>query len=178
MLLPAKRLIFVDESSAKTNMTRLYGRAPKGERCYGHVHNGHWKSMTMVSSIDYTGKTQCMVFDGATDRYAFEAYIEKVLCPALKPGDTVIMDNLPAHKGEKIKRYIEECGATLKYLPPYSPDFNPIENMWSKIKQLLKGREERTWAGLEDAIGWALDQVSAKDALGWFKNAGYGQVHI
>lgn len=156
-------------------MTRLYGRALKGQRCYGHAPNGHWKSMTILSSVNNEGESQCMVVDGATDRYVFEAYIQKVLCPALKSGDIVIMDNLPAHKTKNIRKYIEECGAKLLYLPPYSPDFNPIENMWSKIKQLLKGLEERTWSGLEKAIGWALDQVSASDALGWFKNCGYRQ---
>lgn len=159
-------------------MTRLYGRAKKGERCYGYAPNGHWKSMTMVSSINYAGETQCMVVDGATDRYVFEAYIKKVLCPALKSGDIVVMDNLPAHKTNKIREYIEECGAKLAYLPPYSPDLNPIENMWSKIKQYLRGVEERSWSGLEDAIATALDQVSASDAFGWFKNCGYVQSQV
>ena len=130
--------------------------------------------MTMISSIKYDGTTRCMVVDGATDRYVFEAYIKKVLCPALKAGDIVVMDNLPAHKTINIRRYIEEKGAMVLYLPSYSPDLNPIENMWSKVKQLLKGLEERTWGGLEKAIGWALDQISSRDASGWFKHCGYG----
>lgn len=172
--LPLEHLVFVDESSAKTNMTRLYGRAVAGKRCYGFAPNGHWKSMTMLSSIKYDGTTHCMVVDGATDRYVFEAYIKKVLCPTLEAGDIVVMDNLPAHKVINIRHYIEEKGAQVIYLPPYSPDLNPIENMWSKIKQLLKSLEERSWDGLEKAIGWALDQISARDASGWFKHCGYG----
>lgn len=171
--LPFEHLFFVDESNAKTNMRRLYGRAVGGKRCKGFAPNDHWKSMTMLSSIKYDGTTQCMVVDGATDRYVFETYIKKVLCPALKAGDIVVMDNLAAHKTGNIKSYLEEKGAKVLYLPPYSPDLNPIENMWSKIKQFLKGIEEGPWECLERAIGWAFELVSAKDASGWFKHCGY-----
>jgi transposase len=169
----AERLVFLDESSAKTNMTRLRGRSRGGSRCYAHAPCGHWKSLTMLSSIRLDGSTECIVVDGAMNKAMFSEYIAKILCPALRPNDIVIMDNLSAHKNPAVARHIKESGAEVLYLPPYSPDLNPIENMWSKIKQLRRGMEARAYDTLEKGIASALDRVSASDAQGWFKNCGY-----
>lgn len=158
-------------------MARLYGRAVGGNRCHDNIPHGHWKSMTMISSIRIDGQTECMVFDGATTRVTFEEYITKFLCPTLRTGDIVIMDNLSAHKSIKVKEAIEACKASLCYLPPYSPDLNPIENMWSKIKQLLRGLKRRTWLELQNGIAWALSKISPDDAKGWFKHSGYRYSH-
>ena len=169
----AERLVFLDESSAKTNMTRLRGRSHAGSRCHGTAPNGHWKTITMLSSIRLDGTTECIVVDGAMDRTMFSAYIAQILCPILRPGDIVIMDNLSAHKTPDVARLIKERGADLLYLPAYSPDLNPIEKMWSKVKQLLRGMEARTYDALKQAIAKALDMVTADDAQGWFKSCGY-----
>lgn len=154
-------------------MTRLRGRSLGGQRCHGKAPYGKWRSMTMLSSMRNDGSTECMVFEGAINKRLFETYISEILCPKLKPGDIVIMDNLPAHKNPDVRRHIEKCEAKLYYLPPYSPDLNPIENMWSKVKQTLRGLEIREWEGLESGIAQALNQVSANDASGWFKHCGY-----
>lgn len=127
----------------------------------------------MLSSIRLDGSTECIVIDGAMNKAMFEQYIIQVLCPALRPNDIVIMDNLSAHKNPEVAVHIKKCGAELLYLPAYSPDLNPIENMWSKVKQLLRGTEARTYAALEKSIACALDLVCADDAQGWFKNCGY-----
>lgn len=136
-IVPAERLIFLDESCAKTNMTRLRGRSRGGSRCHGNAPQGHWKTLTMLSSIRLDGSTECLVIDGAMDRAMFLEYIKQILCPTLRPNDIVIMDNLSAHKNIDVAKAISTCGAELLYLPAYSPDLNPIENMWSKVKQLL-----------------------------------------
>lgn len=127
----------------------------------------------MLSSIRIDGSTECIVVDGAMDRAMFLEYITQILCPTLRPNDIVIMDNLSAHKNPDVAKHIKECGAELLYLPPYSPDLNPIENMWSKVKQSLRGMEMRTREALEKGIARALDMVCASDAQGWFKNCGY-----
>ena len=127
----------------------------------------------MLSSIRLDGTTECIVVDGAMDRTMFSAYIAQILCPILRPGDIVIMDNLSAHKTPDVARLIKERGADLLYLPAYSPDLNPIEKMWSKVKQLLRGMEARTYDALEQAIAKALNMVTADDAQGWFKSCGY-----
>lgn len=127
----------------------------------------------MLSSIRLGGSTECIVVDGATDKAMFSEYIAQMLCPSLRPNDIVIMDNLSAHKNPDVAKHIKKCGAELLYLPPYSPDLNPIENMWSKVKQLLRGMEMRTYNALEEGIASALNLVCASDAQGWFKNCGY-----
>lgn len=127
----------------------------------------------MLSSIRLDGSTECIVVDGAMDRAMFLEYIKQILCPTLRPNDIVIMDNLSAHKNTDVAKAIGRCGAELLYLPAYSPDLNPIENMWSKVKQLLRGMEIRAYDALEKGIASALDQVCASDAQGWFKNSGY-----
>lgn len=154
-------------------MTRLYGRSITNQRCYGHSPDGRWKTTTMLSSLKSNGETQCLVYEGGTTKELFEAYISKQLCPTLKAGDIVIMDNLSAHKSQRITKFIEECGAKVLYLPPYSPDLNPIEKMWSKIKSILRHIEARTHEELVKAIKTALEKITPLDAKNWFKSCGY-----
>lgn len=156
-------------------MTRLRGRAQVGERVVAKVPHGRWKTSTMISAVRIKGPFAAAIFDGPTDREVFSAYVEQVLAPALVPGDVVVMDNLAAHKVAGIQRAIEAAGARLMYLPPYSPDYNPIENMWSKIKQRLRSLAPRSWEAICDAYGKALDEVTLDDCLGFFKNCGYAK---
>ncbi|MEJ2649504.1 MAG: IS630 family transposase [Sedimentisphaerales bacterium] len=167
------KLIFIDESGAKTNMTRLYGRARKGQRVVDDVPSGHWSTTTMISSMRLDGSTACMVVDGATNKDIFRAYVEHILLPTLKAGDIVVLDNLSAHKNKQVKDMLESAGAQLWFLPPYSPDLNPIEQMWSKIKAILRRLKARTEEALIDAIAKALDAITDNDARGWFKLCGY-----
>ena len=166
-------MIFIDETWASTNMARRYGRAPKGERLRSGVPHGHWKTTTFVAALRSTGITAPFVLDGPIDRTAFETYIEKVLVPELVKGDIVVMDNLSSHKGPKVREMIEAAGASLLYLPPYSPDFNPIEMAFSKLKAHLRKAAERTIAGLWNAIGHLIDLVTPAEASNFFKAAGY-----
>lgn len=168
------RLVFLDESGAKTNMTRLRGRAPRGQRVHDSAPAGHWCATTMISSIRLDGSTACMTLDGATDAEAFRAYVESVLIPALKPGDLVVMDNLSPHKTSGTIALIETAGARVRFLPAYSPDLNPIEKMWSKVKEFLRSAKARTEAALWAAIAAALAAVTSADAAGWFASCGYG----
>lgn len=167
------RLIFLDESAAKTNLTRLRGRAQRGARVHASAPAGHWHTTTMLGALRLDGTTACMALEGATDAEAFRTYVREVLCPILRPGDIVIMDNLAAHKTAETLALIEAAGAEARFLPPYSPDLNPIEKMWSKIKQLLRSAEARTASELVTAIGAALAKVTAQDARGWFTSCGY-----
>lgn len=128
-----QQVVFIDESGARTNMTRERGRGPRGERVVAHTPHGHWKTTTMISGVRLDGPCATMVLDGATDADAFRAYVQHVLVPQLRVGDVVVMDNLQPHKAAGVREMIESAGATLLYLPPYSPDYNPIENMWSKV---------------------------------------------
>ena len=172
-LMNLEKLIFIDESGAKTNMTRLYGRAKAGQRVVDNVPAGHWRTTTMISSVRLDGSTACMVVDGATNKEVFQAYVQHILLPTLKTGDIVVMDNLSAHKNKKIKDLIESVGAELWFLPPYSPDLNPIEKMWSKIKAMLRALKARTEKALINAIAKALEAVTTSDAKGWFESCGY-----
>jgi transposase len=167
------RLVFVDESGAKTNMTRLYGRALAGQRVMDDTPCGHWCTTTMISSVRLDGSTACMVVDGATTRDIFEAYIKQILLPTIEAEDMVVLDNLSAHKSQRVRELIESSGAQLWYLPAYSPDLNPIEKMWSKIKSILRTLKSRTKEALIDAIARALEMVTASDAKGWFESCGY-----
>ena len=169
---PAK-LIFLDESGAKTNLTRLRGRAPRGQRVHARTPQGHWQTTTMISSIRLDGSTACMALEGATDTESFRAYVQAVLVPRLRPGDLVVMDNLSPHKSDPTLALITQAGAQVLFLPAYSPDLNPIEMMWSKVKNLLRGAEARTQAQLIVAIGQALAKVRPRDALNWFVHCGY-----
>lgn len=168
-----EKLVCIDESGAKTNMTRLYGRAKNGARAVDATPGGHWNTTTMISSIRLDGSTAPMVVNGATNKDVFKVYVENFLLPTLQDGDVVIMDNLSAHKNKEICELIESVGAQLWYLPPYSPDLNPIEKMWSKVKSILRKLKARTESELIKAIADALDQVTANDAKGWFKSCGY-----
>jgi transposase len=160
------KLVFIDESGAKTNMTRLYGRAMAGQRAIDDAPSGHWCTTTMISSVRLDGSTACMVVDGATTKDIFEAYIEQILLPSLKAGDIVVLDNLSARKSQRVRQLIESVGAELWYLPAYSPDLNPIEKMWSKIKSILRTLKARTEKTLIDAIAQALDAITANDVKG------------
>lgn len=166
-------MIFLDESGAKTNLTRLRGRAPKGQRVHGRAPGGHWQTTTMISSIRLDGSTACMTLEGATDTASFRAYVQAVLVPTLRAGDIVVMDNLSPHKSDPTLALIRQAGAEVRFLPAYSPDLNPIEMMWSKVKQWLRSVEARTSADLITAIGQALARVTPHDALNWFAHCGY-----
>ncbi|MCH7559596.1 MAG: IS630 family transposase [Planctomycetes bacterium] len=168
-----ERLVFIDESGAKTNMTRLYGRAKEGQRAVDDAPSGHWCTTTMISSVRLDGSTACMVVDGATTKDIFKAYVEHILLPTLKAGDIVVLDNLSAHKNKEIRDLIESIGAELWFLPPYSPDLNPIEKMWSKIKSILRRLKARTEEALINAVAKALDAITANDVKGWFESCGY-----
>lgn len=171
--LDPERLVFIDETGASTKMARLYGRALKGERCRASVPHGHWKTTTFVGALRLEGMTAPMVLDGAMHGAAFLAYVEQVLAPTLKPGDIVIMDNLPAHKPVAIRRAIEATGAELRFLPPYSPDFNPIEMAFSKLKALLKKAAARTKDDLWDAIAEAIETFTPIECENYFAATGY-----
>jgi transposase len=163
----------LDESAAKTNMTRLRGRCERGKRLRFLCPHGHWRTVTMISSIRLDGSTACMTIDGATDTETFRAYMREVFLPTLKSGDIVIMDNLTPHKNEETLALIEAVGVSVWFLPAYSPDLNPIEKMWSKVKQALRSLEPRTHEQLLDAIAHALSRVTPSDARNWFASCGY-----
>jgi len=169
-LLDPMKLVFIDESGAKTNMTRLRGRALKGQRLFSGAPHGHWCTTTMISSIRLNGATAAMEIGSATDSMVFREYVRHVLAPTLSPGDIVVMDNLRAHYDAEAIALIETQGAAVKFLPPYSPDFNPIEKMWSKIKTRLRGLAARTQLELSEAISQAFFTVTAQDAHGWFSS--------
>lgn len=154
-------------------MTRRCGRAPRGERCRAPIPHGHWQTTTFVGALRLSGLTAPMTLSGAMYGEAFLAYVEQVLAPTLRPGDIVIMDNLPAHKPLTIKAAIERAGAELRYLPKYSPDFNPIEMAFSKIKALLKKAAARTLDDLWQAIRIAIDAITPHECANYFTACGY-----
>jgi transposase len=166
-------LIFIDESGGKTNMTRLYGRAFDGQRVYDAVPHGHWCTTTMVSAIGWNGPKAPFVLGGAMDADAFRIYVERVLVPELQGGDIVVMDNLSTHKDGQARQIIKGAGAVVWDLPPYSPDFNPIEPMWSKVKAFLRKAKARTEEALVQAIADALGTITRDDCVAWFKHCGY-----
>ena len=154
-------------------MTRLYGRCKDGERLVDATPHGHWETTTMIGALGAEGSTALMVIEGATDAAIFRAYVKHVLVPTLRPGEIVVMDNLSSHKSPEIRQMIEAAGAELWYLPPYSPDLNPIEKMWSKIKALLRAHKARGTEELYQAIRQALQKIKPQDAHGWFESCGY-----
>ena len=154
-------------------MARRYGRAPRGQRVDGPVPHGHWKVLTLTAAVRLDGVGGCLAFDGATNAATFEAYVEQVLAPTLKPGDIVVMDNLKAHKGPEVERLIRAAGAELRFLPAHSPDLNPIEKMFSKLKAFLRKAAARTVDRLHEAIGDALRTVTHQDLTGWARSCGY-----
>ena len=163
----------MDECGTHTSMTRLYARAPKGERAYAKVPRNRGKNTTLLASMSSEGMGPCLAVEGSTTKAVFEAYVERVLAPSLRPGRVVVIDNLGAHRVERVRELIEARGCSLLYLPPYSPDFSPIEEAFSKLKALLRKAEARTREALVEAIGQALEAVEAKDARGWFGHCGY-----
>ena len=169
----SSRLVFLDESGLKTNMIRLYGRAYKGSRCHDAAPCGHWETVTILSSVRLDGTTASVLFEGAVDRKMFDEYIKEILAPQLRPGDILIMDNLNAHKSALALELVQSRHADVKFLPAYSPDLNPIEKMWSKVKQILRGLKPRTNEDLFQATGAALGMVTSSDARGWFDSCGY-----
>jgi len=169
----AKNLVFLHESAAKTNMTRLRGRALRGQRVHDHAPAGHWCATTMIGSVRLDGSTTCMTIEDATDTDVFRAFVQRVLIPALQPDDVVVLDNLSPHKNPETVRLLEEAGARVRFLPPYSPDLNPIEKMWSKVKTALRSAKARTPSALNRAIAAALASVIPDDAAGWFTSCGY-----
>jgi transposase len=165
--------VFIDETWASTAMARLRGRAPRGERLRAGIPHGHWKTTTFVAGLRLTGMVAPMVLDGPINRNAFQAYVEQVLVPELRPGDIVILDNLSSHKGPAVRTAITAASASLIYLPPYSPDFNPIENAFSKLKALLRKAAERTVDGLWSTIGGLIDLFTPQECANYFAAAGY-----
>ena len=168
-----ERLVFIDETGAQTNMARRYGRAPRGERLISKVPWGHWKTITFVGALRSDRMTAPAVFDGPMDGDCFLAYVEQVLAPALLPGDIVVMDNLPSHKVAGIREAIEVTGAMLQYLPPYSPDLNPIEQAIAKLKSYLRKDAARTLETLVEAIASALKKFTPQECANFIANAGY-----
>jgi transposase len=169
----AERLVFVDEMGANTSLSPIYAYSPKGQRAYGSVPRNRGPNTTLLSSMSLEGMGPSLAVEGATTTVVFEAYIERVLSPTLRPRQLVVVDNLSAHKGERVKELIEGRGCEVLYLPPYSPDLNPIEEAFSKIKGILRKAGARGREALVEALGAALDAVSAQDALGFFKHCGY-----
>lgn len=166
-------MIFLDESCAKTNLTRLRGRAPRGPRVQAACPGGHWHTTTLIGALRLDGSTACMSIEGAADTPVFDAYVRQVLLPTLRAGDIVVMDNLSPHKNAPTLELLAQAGVAVKFLPAYSPDLNPIEKMWSKVKAALRSAEARTPAELLIAIGHALRSVTPQDALNWFASCGY-----
>lgn len=172
-LLAPERLVFLDETATATNMARRYGRSPAGERLVGKVPHGHWKVTTVVAALRHDGVTAAMTVDGAMNGDLFVAYVEQVLAPTLSAGDVVILDNLSAHKRAEAKTLIEARGAALLFLPPYSPDFNPIEMAFSKLKAKLRKARERTVEGLRAAVFAALDAFPPEECANFLRASGY-----
>ena len=171
--LDPKKLVFVDETGTNTKMVKAYGRCHTNKRLIGRQPFGHWKATTFTAGLRCDGITAPFVLDGAMNRDAFIAYVERVLGPTLSPGDIVIMDNLPAHKGDVVRQLIEARGATLRFLPPYSPDLNPIELAFSKLKTLLRKAAERTIGALWDRIGQVLDAFTPDECANYLLHDGY-----
>ena len=167
------RLVFIDETSTNTAMVRLRGRAPRGERLVDYAPHGHWKTITFVGGLRLRGMTAPFVIEGAMNGPIFLAYVRQCLAPTLKRGETVLMDNLPVHKVAGVAEAIEETGARLIYLPKYSPDLNPIEMAFSKLKAHLRKAAERTVPNLMRRIGRVVGQFSAKECRNFFRKAGY-----
>jgi len=173
---PPHRLLFIDESGAKTNMTRLYGRAPRGTRVYDRIPNGRWETTTIIAAVGRNGPQAPWVLNGPMDGTAFTVWVEHVLAPTLEATDIVVMDNLSVHKNAAARASIKATGALIWDLPPYSPDLNPIEKMWSKVKACLRKTKARDAETLCTAIGQAIAQVSLQDIQNWFASCGYSLI--
>jgi transposase len=171
--LDARRFVFVDECSTNTSLSPIYGWSRRGSRVCFEVPRNWGANVTLLSSMTCSGMGPSLAVEGPTTRDVFEAYIERVLAPSLKPGQIVVMDNLSSHKGSRVRELLEGRGCELIYLPPYSPDLNPIEEAFAKIKALLRRVEARTREALVEAMGWSLEAVTADDAMSFFEHRGY-----
>ena len=169
----SERFVFVDECSTNVSLSPIYARAPRGERARGKAPRNWGKNVSLVCAIDSEGVKPSMSVEGAVDGKAFEAYVEHFLTPKLKRGQIVVMDNLSVHKSKRVQRLIEEAGATLLFLPPYSPDMNPIEEAFSKVKGILRKAAARTREALVEATGRALDAITPEDIRGFYADCGY-----
>jgi len=167
------RLVFIDETWASTNMARTHGRAPRGERLRAAIPHGHWKTTTFVAGLRNSGMVAPMVLDGPINGELFLTYVEQVLVPELRPGDIVIMDYLGSHKGAGVRAAIQAAGASLRYLPPYSPDFNPIENAFAKLKAMLRKAAERTLDALWSTLGRITETFTPAECANYFAASGY-----
>ncbi len=171
--LDVDRLVFVDEMGTNTSLTSLYAWSRRGERALASVPRNWGANITLLASMSAEGMGPCLAVEGSTTREVFEVYLERVLAPSLRPGQVVVMDNLSSHKGSQVRELIEEKGCELRYLPPYSPDLNPIEEAFAKLKALLRRAGARTYEALIEAMGRSLDAVTASDARGFFEHRGY-----
>lgn len=163
----------MDETWAKTNMTRTHGRAPRGQRLVAHAPHGHWTTMTFLAALRHDRIDAPCVTDGPINGVLFLAWVQQFLLPTLKPGDVVVLDNLGSHKGQAVRRAIRSAGAHLLFLPPYSPDLNPIEMMFSKLKTLLRKADERSIAAVWHRIGTLLSEFSPTECANYLRHAGY-----
>ena len=171
--LASERLIFVDETSTHTAMTRRYARAPRGHRAYGHVPRHHSMNLSVIGALGLRGLIATMSVECAVDTESFDIFVSQVLVPALQPGDVVLLDNLKVHHASTIEQAVRMKGGTVLFLPSYSPDFSPIEPCWSKLKTFLRGCAARTPASLDEALTRALQTLSLTDIQGWFRHCGY-----
>lgn len=167
------RLVFIDETWLKTNMAPLRGWSMRGTRLKGHAPHGRWRTLTFLGALRADGLTAPCVFDGPINGEAFRAYVEQVLAPNLRPGDIVILDNLGSHKGKHIRRLVRQAGARLWFLPPYSPDLNPIEQAFAKIKQAMRTAGERTVAAVTSRVGRVIENITQAECRNYIANAGY-----
>ena len=170
------RFVFLDETGTATNMARRYGRSPSDRRLIAAVPHGHWRTTTFIAGLRQTGIIAPLVLDGPMTGLAFRAYVEQCLAPALAPGDVVVLDNLAAHKIDGVRQAIATAGASLLYLPPYSPDLNPIEQLFAKLKALLRKTAARTKDDLWSAIGRLLDACPASACANYLRHCGYGSI--
>jgi transposase len=171
--LPWERFVFIDETWVTTNMTRLYGRAVQGQRLVDALPHGHWQTTTFIAALRTTGMTAPMVIDGAINGDLFCAYVKQVLVPELREGDIVVLDNLSSHKRLEAREAIEAVGARVVFLPPYSPDFNPIENAFAKLKRLVRSAKKRTLDELWSFLGQAINAFAPSECLNYFRHCGY-----
>jgi transposase len=174
--LDPRRLVFIDETWAKTNMTRTHGRCARGQRLVDRVPHGHWKTMTFLAALRCDRIDAPFVLDGPINGEWFLAYVEQVLIPTLSPGDIVVMDNLGSHKGKAVRRAIRKAGVHLIFLPPYSPDLNPIEQVFAKLKTLLRKAAERTVEATWRRIGQLLDRFTPAECANYLVNSGYASI--
>jgi transposase len=169
-------LVFIDETGLNTKMGRLHGRCPIGQRCLSAVPHGHWQSSTFIAALRHEGIAAPFLVEGAVDAEVFTVYLEQVLCPQLREGDTLILDNLATHKIQNAARLLSARGIGLRYLPPYSPDLNPIEQAFAKLKSHLRQAAARTWEDLYSALASALTSFSAQHCHGFFRHAQYASI--